>query len=112
MNRYRLYKAGVDVNDVLHRLGGDKELYDQLLQTFKNETHLEKLEKAMAEQDAKAAFDAAHALKGECGNMGFSNLYEVLSKLVEKLREGDMDGTDVLFDEVKLAYKAIIEAIG
>lgn len=112
MNRYKLYKAGVDVNGVLHRLGGDKELYEQLLQTFKNETHLEKLEAALTSQDAKAAFDAAHALKGECGNMGFSTLYTLISVLVDKLRVGDLSGTDAMFEEIRQAYTQLLEAIG
>lgn len=112
MNRYKLYKAGVDVNDVLYRLGDDKELYEQLLLTYKNESHIEKLEKAIADNDAKEAFSVAHAMKGECGNMGFSRLYDALNKLVEKLRVEDMSDIEPIMNEIKEAHNLIIEAIG
>lgn len=112
MNRYKLYKAGVDVNGALDRLGGDKELYEELLQTFKNDTHFHEMETALKAQDAGAAFSAAHAMKGEVGNMGFSRVYEVLNPLVEKLRAGDLSGTDELLEDVREAYQTLMEAIG
>lgn len=112
MNRYKLYKAGVDVNDALNRLGGDKYLYDQLLQTFKNDSRFSLLEKSLTEKDVRAAFAEAHALKGECGNMGFYRLYESISHLVEKLRVEDLSDTDVMFEEIKRIYTDLIEAIG
>lgn len=112
MNRYKLHKAGVDVNDALSRLDDDRELYDELLQTFKKENHLEKLEEAMAKKDAKEAFKEAHALKGETGNMGFTRLYEALSILVEKLRVEDLTDTEPMLEAVKSAYNELIEAIG
>lgn len=112
MNRYKLHKAGVAVNDALFRLGDDKELYEELLQTFKKETRIEELEQAIANKDAEAGFAAAHAMKGEAGNMGFSRLYEALDVLVEKLRAGDTDDTEEIFEAVKSAHDDLIEAIG
>lgn len=34
MNRYKLTKAGVDVNDGIRRLGGNREVYERLLFMF------------------------------------------------------------------------------
>lgn len=112
MNRYKLYKAGVDVNGALDRLGGDKQLYEELLQTFKNNPRIPQLEKAMAEGKVKEAFDAAHALKGETGNMGFTRLYDAVCRLVEKLRVGDMSDTEPMLAEVKAAFQTLMDAIG
>ena len=112
MNRFKLHKAGVAVNDALFRIGDDKELYEELLQTFKKETQIQQLEEALARKDVGAAFAAAHAMKGEAGNMGFTRLYEALNVLVDQLRTGDTGGTEEMFEEVKAAHEVLIEAIG
>lgn len=111
MNRYKLYKAGVDVNSALERLGDDKELYDELLHTFKNETYLEKLKAAMDAGNPKEAFAAAHAMKGESGNMGFSKLYEALCPLVDKLRNDDLSDTGPMYEKVSAAFEELKAAI-
>lgn len=111
MNRYKLHKAGVAVNEALTQLGGDRELYDELLQTFKKETRLKELEEALANKDAEAAFAVGHAIKGEAGNMGFTRLYEKLSILVDKLRTGDTNGTEEMLAAVRSAYDELIDAI-
>ena len=36
MNRYKLTKAGVDVNEGLKRLDNDKDFYEELLEKFCN----------------------------------------------------------------------------
>ena len=45
-----------------------------------------KLREAMAAGDAKAAFEAAHALKGAIGNLSLTPLYNPISELTERLR--------------------------
>lgn len=112
MNRYKLHKAGVAVNDAIMQLGGDKELYEELLQTFRKENRIAELEAALDSGDVKAAFAAAHAMKGEAGNMGFTKLYEALCILVDRLRSGTLDGTKDMYEAVKSAYDVLIEAIG
>lgn len=112
MNRYKLYKAGVDITGALERLGGDKELYEELLKTFRQGTRVSDLENAMAEGNVQKAFAAAHALKGESGNMGFTRLYDAVCQLVEKLRVGDLSDTQPMLTEIKAAYQVLTEAIG
>ena len=47
MNRYKLFQAGVNVNEALERLGGDKELYDDLLVHFKGSPRYTNLAQAL-----------------------------------------------------------------
>lgn len=112
MNRYKLYKAGVDVNGALTRLDNDKQLYEELLQKFKTETRFTELKNAMDAGDAKTAFAMAHALRGETGNMGFTRIYEILCPLVEKLRANDLSDTEQMMAKIQAAYDCLLEAIG
>lgn len=59
MNRYKLSKAGVDVNQGLKRLNNDKEFYESLLQKFCEDTHYEDLKAALEQGDTDAAFQAS-----------------------------------------------------
>lgn len=112
MNRYKLYKAGVDVTGALNRLKNDKALYEELLQKFKTEPRFGNLINALKNKDATAAFAAAHALRGETGNMGFNCLYELLCPLVEKLRANDLSEADSYLEKLQTAYNLLLEAIG
>lgn len=112
MNRYKLFKAGVSVNEALKQLGDDRALYEELLQTFRKENRIRELETALKSGDLQGAFAAGHAMKGEAGNMGFTRLYEALSVLVDRLRTGRSDDTEELFAAVKRAYDDLMDAIG
>lgn len=111
MNRYKLFQAGVDVNEALERLGGDKALYEDLLAHFKESHRYEDLVKAMDNNDAAGAFQLAHALKGTAGNLSFTRLFEALLPVVEALRAGDVESAKTSLPEVEVAYQVLMEAI-
>ncbi len=111
MNRYKLFQAGVDVNEALERLGGDKALYEDLLAHFKESPRYDDLVKALEENDAPKAFQVAHALKGTAGNLSFTRLYEALFPVVEALRAGNAELAKASFTEVEVAYKVLMDAI-
>ena len=50
-------------------------------------------------------------LKGVCGNLGFDKLYKISADLTEKLRNGSIDGTEALFEEIQEQYNIIVQAI-
>ena len=111
MNRYKLFQAGVDVNEALERLGGDKALYEDLLAHFKGSHRYEDLVKAMDDNDAAGAFQVAHALKGTAGNLSFTRLFKALFPVVEALRAGDIALARASLPEVEVAYQVVLEAI-
>ena len=67
--------------------------------------------KAVEEEDYKAAFGAAHTLKGVCMNLNFTKLGESSSKLTELLRDGYSEVVPSLFEQVKEDYKQAVDAI-
>ena len=111
MNRYKLFKAGVDVNKGLERVGGSREFYEALLEKFSEDGYFAEMERAMKQGDTRQAFQCAHALKGAAGNLSFCRLYESLIPLVEALRTENMEEAHSLLGEVEAAYSAVIEAL-
>lgn len=111
MNRFKLFKAGVNVNEALVRVGNDKVLYEELLQRFKTDERYAKLVAALDAGDVSEAFQMGHALKGTAGNLGFTRFYEALTHLVEFLRKADLTSAKASLPAVQEAYAALLEAI-
>ncbi|MDO5786397.1 MAG: Hpt domain-containing protein [Phascolarctobacterium sp.] len=111
MNRFKLFKAGVNVNEALVRVGNDKALYEELLERFKVDERYGRLLAAMAAEDQEEAFQMGHALKGTAGNLGFTRFFDALVPLVESLRTGDLALAKASLPAVEEAYKALVEAI-
>ena len=78
---------------------------------FLNDTSYQTLEETLKEKNVEQAFRAAHTLKGVCLNLGFDNLFTVSSELTERLRAGELDGTEELFEKVKEQYEITVKAI-
>lgn len=111
MNRYKLFKAGVDTNKALKRLNNDKELYEELLERFCEDTYYAQMEAAIEQGDAQQAFQVAHALKGAAGNLSCIRLYDALVPCVEALRKGNLETAQEKFPEVKESYRVLMEAL-
>jgi HPt (histidine-containing phosphotransfer) domain-containing protein len=77
---------GADVKSGLARCMGMEDFYLRLVTMELADVNFDKLDRALAEQDAKAGFEAAHALKGAVGNLGLTPLFAPLSEISEKLR--------------------------
>ena len=97
------HEIGSDYEGVTNRLMGDA-LIARFVGKFFEDESFAKLGKALAAQDVKAAFMAAHTLKGVCQNLGFDNLYAPSSELTELLRAGSLEGTDELYAKVAAEY--------
>ena len=104
MNRYILTKAGIDVNEGIHRFNGNKELYEKFLTSFPEDIHYEQMLEAIEQKDVDAAFQGAHALKGITGTVSLAKLHSLLIPLVEELRAGSMEKVPELLPPVKEAY--------
>lgn len=103
-------EIGSDYDALLSRLGSEAIIRKFAIK-FLKDTSYQTLERALAEKNVEEAFRAAHTLKGVCVNLGFDKLYEVSSALTEKLRAGELDGSDVLFEKVKEQYAITVSAI-
>ena len=103
-------QLGADYEGVKKRLMGD-ELVARFAGKFFEDDSFEKLRAALEAKDVKAAFMAAHTLKGICQNLGFDNLYAPSSALTEVLRADSLEGADELFAQVEAEYNRTAEVL-
>ncbi len=93
----KLRRYGADVDAGLSRCMNNEAFYLQVAEMILREASFERFEEAAASGDLKAAFEAAHALKGVAGNLSLTPLYEIVSEVTELLRAGtEMDYSEYI----------------
>ncbi len=90
----KLEAWGCDTNDALERFVGDTDLYVMCMNLFVDDGSFDALGNALNTQDYKAAFEAAHTLKGVAGNVSAVPLFNCIETLTEKLRADNIDGVN------------------
>lgn len=111
MKRYQLSKAGVSATEGIERFNGDKEMYEEVLTNFVNDTSFAQLCEAVENKDVDAAFKAAHSLKGVAGNLSMNRLFDDIYPMVEILRAGSLEQVEDYMVTVKKDYEDVIQAI-
>ena len=111
MNVYALSVAGVNVAEGIRRFSGHAEIYEKYVKRFAEDPNYRLLCEAVAGQNVKAAFAAAHALKGVAGNLSMDRLYNDLYPLVEELRGGSLEHAEDLLAQVACDYQAVVSAL-
>lgn len=111
MNRYKLSKAGINATEGIARFNGDKDIYERVLNAFQRDKNYALLVEAIQKKDMKAAFSAAHSLKGVSGNLSLTRLYNDIQPLVEVLRAGSFENAEALLQPVIRDYEEIMKAL-
>jgi HPt (histidine-containing phosphotransfer) domain-containing protein len=106
-----LKKYGVNIDETMKRFVNDEEFYLECMDMFFQDDSLEKLIKAIKENNNSVAFDAAHTLKGIVGNLGLEVLFEKVSTLVEELRDNRPINASKYLDEINEEYTKILNCI-
>ncbi len=101
---------GGDYSEAIGRLGNDA-LIKRFMLKFSSQCGYDALCQAMEEGNYKAAFEAAHTLKGVCMNLSFAILGKSSSLLTEALRNGFSEEVPGLFAQVQDDYKKTVDAI-
>ena len=109
--RMQLEAAGISVDAALERFLGNSALVLKFVMRFPEDENFPNLKRAMDCGDVKGAFVAAHTLKGVTGNLSMDKLYETVSKMVEDLREGNLDAAAVRMEELEKQYAQTIQAL-
>ena len=92
-----LNRFGADTKDGMSRCLNNEAMYLRLVVKALENDNYDRIYSAVAAGDKKAAFEAAHAIKGMMGNLGLTPLYELSSEMTELLRAGkDADYADYL----------------
>ena len=99
------YDAGVA------RFMCNESMYARFLGKFIEDQSYTKLIDAMDAGDAKAAFEAAHTLKGTAATLELTSVVQAVSPLVEHLRGGDMAAAHEGLPALESAYAQAIKAL-
>ena len=106
-----LTAAGIQADEALERLMGSEALLERFLKKFLQDKSYEELVSAIEGQELERAFRAAHTLKGVCGNLSFTALYQLLTRQVALFRAEDWAGACALMPQIDQAYAAVLDAI-
>lgn len=101
---------GGDVKAVLKRIPSE-EMIKKFVLKFRGDPSYSQLKDALAAGDLKAEFFAAHTLKGVAQNLGFTELFQAVSELTEKLRGATEEPPQEMVDRVDAHYRRLIETI-
>lgn len=111
MDVFKLAVAGINTAEGLKRFSGNTAMYEKYLLRFAEDENYSALCEALEQGDVKAAFSAAHALKGVAGNLSLSKLYKSIEPLVEELRAGRLERAPELMPAVTEAYQAVTDVL-
>lgn len=81
-----LNQFGANTAEGLGRCFNNEAFYLRLVGMSLADPNFDRLRDAVAAGDARAAFEAAHALKGSIGNLSLTPLYIPICELTELLR--------------------------
>lgn len=99
---------GADTAQGLARCMNNEDFYLRLVGMELGDRNFDKLSQALKEGDAKAGFEAAHALKGAVGNLALTPIYEPVCKLTELLRgQDDVPDTGDLLPQIQNAFAGL-----
>ena len=116
MTLQELYaQIGGDYEQVIRVLRVDK-LIDKHIRKFANNGVIDNLLEAGKTMDPTALFEAAHAAKGVCGNLGLTNLADAASEIAEEFRPGHErkltdDEVKERLDGIAVMYEAVAAGI-
>ncbi len=103
--------SGNDYFAALERVAGDAELLSELMQMFLADENFSNMKAAMNAGETEKAFRAAHSLKGSCGMLGMTALYDAMVRITDEFRHGNLEGGRELFPETENEYKKIVALI-
>lgn len=103
--------AGIRWQELSARFMNQDALMLKMLRLFPQDTSFAQLSSALDAQDAKAAFEAAHSLKGVTANLSIQPLFSLSSEMTEQLRQGDITGALQCFPALQASYEHTLAAL-
>lgn len=91
----------IDVESSIARFAGMETMYVKYLKKLPEDKTFEELKAAVEAEDQKEIEIKAHTLKGICGNLGLTGLYQKSDALVKAVREGRPEEIGALYTEIK-----------
>jgi two-component system sensor histidine kinase/response regulator len=104
---------GINIEEGLRRLGGNKKLFKKLLKAFSTEFTgaVEEIRNALNDQDMEVAHRLVHNLKGVGGNISTKDVRAAAQELNMAIKEGASEKYDVLLRNLEKALSQVLESI-
>ncbi|MES9956063.1 MAG: response regulator [Sedimenticola sp.] len=104
---------GLDAEDGLRRVGGNKALYTRLLLKFRQSQSDfgAGIRAALAAGDMEGARRAAHTLKGVSGNIGAVELYQSSQELERLIKHNDREAIEPQIEVVETGLDGLLDQL-
>jgi two-component system sensor histidine kinase/response regulator len=85
----------IDLAVALERLDGDRDLFEELVQVFRNECPnvIEEMRQAIGQGDAKTLERSAHGLKGSSAQLGGLAVSQIAMQIEKMARSGNVESS-------------------
>ena len=105
--------AGIELNQVLKRVGGDRQLLQKLITTFTKECPrlMSELRDGVVAGDSQRVRRAAHTLKGAVGTLGGMVAYKQADRLETLASTGDLRGANEIHESLVAAIEQFLKAL-
>lgn len=110
-NKEELKALGIDIDAALERFMGSEKLILKTLTLFTADENLNSLCTALENNNAEEAYKAAHTLKGVCGNLSLTKLFELIKDISDALAKGDAAAAKSLLPAYAEEHKKVVEGI-
>jgi signal transduction histidine kinase/CheY-like chemotaxis protein/HPt (histidine-containing phosphotransfer) domain-containing protein len=103
------YLPGIDIKNGLTRVTGNKRLFQELIISFQkiNGLIVDKIKKAIDEDNREEALRLVHSIKGTSGSLGALNLSTSAKELEKTIKEGD----DNSIDDALVRFDAYLQPV-
>ena len=97
----------------MRNVGGNSEIYTQVLSEFLNENSetLSNLTSAINEKRYEEAAQILHKIRGSLGSIGAGEVYEVINSLHKALQQEDENKIVLLKEKFYLLFGQLLEEI-
>lgn len=103
-------QMGGDYAEAITQLHNEPFMHRCILK-FVRDRNYQKLRDALSASDVDAAFRAAHTFKSLCHTLCLCQLYPVIDKLTERLREGQLEQAAPFWENLKPEYERTMEVL-
>jgi HPt (histidine-containing phosphotransfer) domain-containing protein len=102
-----------DLDDALEKVGGDKEILEEILEVFSESypDQLAELKKAIDDGDASSVERNAHTLKGSVGAFSAKKAFETAFRLENMGREGQLLEASAEYSKLKQEVEELDAAL-
>ncbi|MDA8563685.1 Hpt domain-containing protein [Mariniblastus sp.] len=103
----------VDLDGALRRLGGDRQLFNEFITIFLEDspTLLEEIRSGLGSNDSAIVEKSAHSLKGLMSNFGAKQCVELALKIELAGRAGSVDDCGSAFTGLEAAHRQLTEEL-